>query len=183
MGHEWPDGDPVSRKGYTAEGRRWSKGRKSGIAHGAHYRGGGYDSGFGQTGRLVAARLREIAEAINVPVKQLAIEVANRAIPVLDADMLGKFDSGITAYGDPRPLGSHGNALDLVDTEKTRNGLHFTNDGGTKLRVSLPEDYDAYLIGKYEIIPRGGQRPPPEWQRLIGQVADGVVAEFYGGAG
>lgn len=142
MGHEWSDGDPVSRR-----------------------KGGG------------SGGLRGLARQLHELQKTVAIDVAKRAAPAITGLVQAAFAAGETVYGSSRPLGSHGNALDLVETGKARAALMFTNDGGTRVRAVLGEKYMGYLIGKYEILPRGGLTHPDDWWDAIDAIAKDEIAK------
>lgn len=136
------------------------------------HRGGSYNTDFARGCRIARAKLMSITGNLAAIPKLAAIAICARVVPLLTADLQAKFDAGLNAFGDPRPLGTHGNKLDLVDSGATRGGLVFTSDGGTKVRAKVPSNYGPYLIGKYGVLPRGGQLPPPEWRAIVDVIAD-----------
>jgi len=99
-----------------------------------------------------------------------SIKIAKRIAAELTAKAGSDYDAGLTAYGDPRPLGVHGNALSLWATGDTRRDLAFKSDGGTKVRAVLGTPYAKYLIGKYQILPN--RTLPVNWQKLLEQWAE-----------
>jgi hypothetical protein len=108
----------------------------------------------------------------------LAVEAARRAAPIISRYARASFDSGKTAYDSPRPLGSHGNMLSLVQSGATRAALQFTSDGGSKIRAVLGTRYAKFLIGKFKILPIGNAAMPMRWRLALNT----LVAEIIGRA-
>jgi hypothetical protein len=100
----------------------------------------------------------------NLPLS-VAHDVAQRAAPVLTSATREAFDSGRSVYGEPRPLGVDGQALDLRRTGATAAQLRFVSNG-TIVRVELGPSYARYLIGKYGILPNGAL--PADWSKKLG---------------
>jgi hypothetical protein len=124
------------------------------------------------------ANLRRFNKELQAIPTKVAIEVAKRAAGKLTALMQSDFDSGRTAYSETRKKGAYGNDLDLVDNSTTRGALHFTSDGGTKIRVAGLPDYARFLIGKYKILPIGNAALPYKWNHMLRWLGSEVIAEL-----
>lgn len=108
--------------------------------------------------------------------RTVAIEVSRSSAGELSTAARGSFDAGLTAYDEPRPLGSSGNELTLIKTGTVQELIRFVSDGTTKLRATLGVPYMRYLI-RFGILPRGGQQLPGKWSRLFEAKAQQVIAE------
>lgn len=114
---------------------------------------------IGQSLAQVNARLRALPARV-------AQEVTREVAPKITAQLRADYDAGRTAYGQARPAGKDGQALDLVETGAVRAGLAFAAEG-TRLSCPLPTDYTKYLIGKYQILPISRSVLPASWSRII----------------
>ncbi len=123
--------------------------------------------------------LRKLSKTLRSISAVAAVKIAKKAAPPLTGEFAGDFDAGLTAHGDPRPLGVEGNALSLVQSGDTRRDIKFTSDGGTKIRAVLGTKYAKYLIGKYGILPSGTL--PTEWQKLLAKVSEAELDRLMGG--
>lgn len=113
--------------------------------------------------------------------KQLEIKIAAEAAPQLTMMMDENYSSGRTVYGAPRPLGVDGHMLDLVDSGRTRSEMVFVSDGTSKIRVTLTQKYQKYLIGKYAILPSGVASLPGRWLERLGSLALDVLGRSMDG--
>lgn len=111
--------------------------------------------------------LRAFAKGLQAMPRTVAIETARRSSADLTTALTSSFDGGRTAYDEPRPLGSRGNKLDLVQTGRTRSMLRFVHDGGTRLRASLMAIPWARYLVRFGILPRGGDPIPAKWRQLL----------------
>lgn len=106
----------------------------------------------------------------------IAAEVSRAGAPAL-TDLAGSaYDGGRTVYGDTRPKGVDGQALDLKVTGATRAQMRFVAVG-TIMRCALGPRYSKYLI-RYGILPNGNAAPPAEWRAKL----DAIVAAQKGPA-
>jgi hypothetical protein len=103
----------------------------------------------------------------------LAAEVSKAAAPAMTDLTTGAYDGGRTVYGDARPKGAQGQALDLELTGATRAQMRFVAVG-TIVRCVLGPRYAKYLIGKYSILPNGAM--PATWRASL----DALVAQQKG---
>jgi hypothetical protein len=94
-------------------------------------------------------------------------EVARQAAPVVTALAQSAFDGGQTVYGDARPTGVDGNALDLTVTGSARRSLNFVANG-TQLRCTFGPKHFKFLIGKYKILPNNAL--PFRWRRALDEI-------------
>ena len=106
--------------------------------------------------------------------KTLAHNIAQKAAPALTGLTASAFGAALTVYGDARPAGVQGNALDLEETGTTRQTLKFTATG-TVVRCVLGTRYARYLIGKYGILPNGSL--PAEWSRALREITTSEAAK------
>lgn len=118
-------------------------------------------SGDPRTLAKMATLLRSIS-------KVAAQRIAARAAPVITAMAQGAYAGGATVYGDARPAGVHGNALDLHVSGAVQGSVRFTAIG-TVLRAVLSTRYAKYLVGKYRILPMGAL--PVAWSAELGRIA------------
>lgn len=109
--------------------------------------------------------LRALAKSMRQLPKTVAQDVAKRVAPVITDKAQAAYSGGVTVYGDPRPAGVHGNALDLIETGDTQARVHFVAIG-TVVRCVLPTRQARFLIGKYRIMPLGAL--PVAWSEAIG---------------
>jgi hypothetical protein len=107
----------------------------------------------------------------------LAAEVSKAVAPALTDLATGAYDGGRTVYGDTRPKGVEGQALDLEATGATRAQLRFVAVG-TVVRCVLGTKWSKYLIGKYGILPNGNAAVPAAWRAKL----DAIVAAQKGPA-
>ncbi|OFV81995.1 MAG: hypothetical protein A2Y78_00225 [Acidobacteria bacterium RBG_13_68_16] len=121
--------------------------------------------------------MREIQASIKRLPITVAHEVATRGAPALTARLQADFDSGRTAYGQPRPLTSAGRVPDLVETGRTRAELAF-DSAGTVLRVKLGTPWAKYLI-RFGILPSGARAAmPTAWRKAL----DAITARAIEGS-
>lgn len=106
------------------------------------------------------ARLRELP-------RTMADSIAKRVAPDLTGAAVESYDIGRTVYGEARPKGVDGRALDLVESGKTKARVHFKSEGRI-VRAVLNTRWAKYLIGKYRILPNGPL--PVDWKRHIDHV-------------
>lgn len=107
----------------------------------------------------------------------LAAEVSKAAAPALTDLAASAYDGGRTVYGDTRPKGVDGQALDLDATGATRAQVRFVAVG-TVVRCVLGTRYAKYLVGKYSILPNGNAAVPTAWRAKL----DALVAAQKGPA-
>lgn len=98
----------------------------------------------------------------------LAQEVAADVAPVLTSMAQSSYGGGQTVYGEARPSGVAGNALDLEVTGATRGDVRFVAIG-TVVRAVLGTRWAKYLVGKYRILPMGAI--PVAWSKRIAELA------------
>lgn len=101
-----------------------------------------------------------------VPVK-IATSVATTAAPAITGLAQSAYSSGETVYGEPRPLGVHGNVLTLVASGDTQGALQFQALGRV-VRARLGTRQARYLVGKYKILPTGGL--PVAWNAELRRI-------------
>jgi hypothetical protein len=118
--------------------------------------------------------LRAVAKGLRALPRVAGVKVARRAAASLTGALTGSFDAGLTAYDEPRPLGSRGNQLTLRQTGRIRSLLRLVYDGSTKLRAALSTPYARYLI-RYGLLPRGGDAMPGKWSRLLERDTNDVL--------
>ncbi len=111
--------------------------------------------------------LRKLGSRLQKFPTSVAHNVAQQSAPTLTALSQRAYDSGQTVYGDARPDGTGGQALDLVQTGLTKATLRFTAVG-TIVRCVLGTRYAKYLIGKYRILPMGAM--PTAWSRKLADI-------------
>jgi hypothetical protein len=119
--------------------------------------------GLGAVGKVIKAMPRTVG-----------VEVSRQAAPALTGAAGGSWDAGQTVYGDARPLGVHGNTLDLRVTGAARSFIRFVA-AGTRLTASLPLKYFRYLIGKYQVMPVGASPLPRRWTALLQAIVDKTI--------
>ncbi len=117
--------------------------------------------------------IRDLKKVLRKMPITVAHDVAKRAAPVMTAQTRAAFKGGRSVYGDSRPKGEDGQALDLVETGAVALGLHFVSIG-TVLRARLGPKYAKYLIGKYGILPNGDL--PTRWARLLSEIVRNTKA-------
>ncbi len=110
----------------------------------------------------------------------IAAGVAREGAPAITGLAAGAYDTGRTAYDDPRPLGVDGQALSLQRTGLTRGTMRFVSVG-TILRCVLGPKYARYLIGKYGILPGGKSSIPVRWRRSLDEILQRVGAGAVAG--
>lgn len=120
--------------------------------------------------------LRELAKRLQASPKVLAQRTAARVAPVLSSLAQTAYDAGTTVYGDGRPAGVHGDALDLFESGRTRGFLGFAATG-TQVRCVINTRASRYLIGKYRILPMGAL--PFAWSQAIGKMAAEEASVYY----
>lgn len=111
--------------------------------------------------------LKKLGQRLQKFPTSVAHQVATQSAPALTQMTRRAYESGQTVYGDARPTGSDGQALDLHKTGLTAATLRFTSVG-TIVRCVLGTRYAKYLIGKYRILPMG--RMPTDWSRKLGEI-------------
>jgi hypothetical protein len=122
-------------------------------------------------------------ESLKRALKKLPItasaRIAQRAAPEITGLAGGAYDSGMTVYGRPRPLGVDGKPLTLDRTGASREAMHFIATGRDIRTARLPR-YTKYLIGKYDVLPNG---PLPQlWRdRITAIAAEVLLADIRGG--
>jgi hypothetical protein len=122
--------------------------------------------------------LRKLAKSLRDKPVVAQQNIASRVAPVITAMAGSSYDGGQTVYGDARPTGVNGNALDLVVTGKTRSTVVFKAIG-TIVRAVLGTKYARYLIGKYRILPIGNAAMPFSWQSRIRTIANEELSKHY----
>lgn len=111
--------------------------------------------------------LRKLREGLVALPTSIAIQVAQDVAPELTRMARESYDAGQTVYGAPRPEGTRGDKLDLVDSGATRRDMRFEAIG-TRVRCVLGPRWAKYLIGKYKILPVGDRSAiPAKWQATI----------------
>lgn len=121
--------------------------------------------------------LRGFNKRVRQLTAEAAIATAAAGAPVITGVMGADFDAGNTAYGTPRPLGKHGNAVSLRLTGQLRRALKFVTDGTTKIRavVNLVDKhgrrYVPYVIGRFSPMPNGNAAMPQRWRQELRYVA------------
>lgn len=125
------------------------------------------------------ATLKDFGSKLTKISAVLAQATARDAAPALTKESTQAYDVGRTAYGELRPLGENGDALDLVKTGAVRGGMRFAVVG-TVVRCVLPENYARYLIGKYSILPNGAL--PTAWAAKLRSIAQLHFGQALGGA-
>ena len=124
----------------------------------------------------------------DLPVR-IRSSVAKDTSGYLDIEVRAVFAAGQTVFDTPRPLGTSGNTLTLVDPrpspktsrqwkkrkgtwphtgQHVRDSLGFTSNG-TVVRAVLGQKYAKYLVGKYRILP---MLLPSAWQAQIERIVD-----------
>ena len=106
-------------------------------------------------------------------------EVARQAAPIVTELAQSAFDGGQTVYGDVRPTGVNGDALDLKVTGSVRRSLGFVANG-TQLRCTLGPRHMKFLIGKYKILPNNAL--PFRWRRVLDEITTREAARATGAA-
>jgi hypothetical protein len=106
-----------------------------------------------------------------------AIKVAERGADKISNAAQASFDGGQTAHGDARPLGTSGNVVTLVKDGKLRAALRFLHDGGTKIRAALLDKYMGVMVGRFGVLPGGGDPLPQEWQQQLSDTTKDVISE------
>lgn len=90
------------------------------------------------------------------------------------------FDSGNDAYGGARPDGVRG-PVTLVRKGTLRSFLKFAATG-LRMRVVLAVPYAKFMIGRFNVLPRGGSAIPAKWSSELKRVTHQVLDETAGGA-
>ena len=129
--------------------------------------------------------LRKLAQSLKDKPVVAQQNIATRVAPILTAMAGSSYDGGQNVYGDARPSGIYGDALDLVVTGDARSALMFKAIG-TIVRVSMAgpvnskgKTYTQYLIGKYKILPIGNAAMPFAWQSRIRTIANEELSRHY----
>jgi hypothetical protein len=99
--------------------------------------------------------------------------IAKEAAGVITEKLQASFDSGVTPYGDDRPDGFYG-PVALVETGNTRAFMRF-GAVGRRIRCVLGSRYSKYLIGRFRILPQGGQKIPFPWAEALAEIAGRVL--------
>jgi len=120
------------------------------------------------------SKLRDLGKRLKDLPVALAQSVAQAVAPALTGQAQADFASGLTAYGEARPVGVHGNALSLVRSGITEGSIRFVAIG-TRVRVAFGTPYAKYLVGKYRILPVGAL--PVAWSELIAKIARDELAK------
>lgn len=107
---------------------------------------------------LDVSSLRKFEASLRTLPKKLAIDIAERAAPILSAFSRDTFESGQDPYGVPWAPSVTGAKVDLHVSGALRKFIRFVAIG-TKLRVSLGVPYAKYQIGKRPVYPRPGVLP------------------------
>ena len=114
---------------------------------------------------------------------ELALDVCAAAAPKLDALAKQAYDAGKTVYGEARPPGTRGNALDLVESNRVRSSLSVVAKENT-IKASASgsnskgRSYAAILMGRYRILPNG--RLPADWSATITETVYEEAAKWGG---
>lgn len=117
--------------------------------------------------------LRSFKDRLRALPITVADAVAQRAAPDMTRLTQESFAGGRSVYGEARPLGVDGNALDLERTGAIKRDLKFTREG-TIIRAVLGPKYAKFLI-RYGILPNG--RIPEAWRRQLNVRVDEVARE------
>jgi hypothetical protein len=118
--------------------------------------------------------LRQLGSKLAQLPTTVRAEVARQAAPVVTALAQSAFDGGQTVYGDARPRGVDGEALDLHQTGAARASLTFTAVG-TQIRSTTGPRYFKYLIGKYKVLPNNAL--PFRWRRALDDITKAEAAK------
>lgn len=110
------------------------------------------------------ASLRQLAQRLKALPTVVAQDIAAAVAPKLTSLAQASYAGGTTVYGDARPAGKDGRALDLIMTGATQERVRFAAVG-TVVRAVLPTRYAKFLIGKYRILPMGAM--PTAWSDAI----------------
>lgn len=114
------------------------------------------------------ADLRAFAKRMRKVPRTIAIDVARLGASKITTAAQTSFDAGRTAYDETRPLGTSGNRVSLVKGGKLRAmALRFLHDGGTRIRAVVMDRYMGVMIGRFGILPAGGQPLPTRWQQHL----------------
>jgi hypothetical protein len=113
-------------------------------------------------------KIRDLHKAMRELPTTLAQNVAARIAPILTSMARAAYTGGQTVYGEVRPRGVYGDALDLHETGETFDQVRFVAIG-TVVRARLGTPHARYLIGKYQILPMGTL--PVDWAQTIGEAA------------
>ena len=110
-------------------------------------------------------KLRTFKQRLRAFPTTLAAEVSKAAAPALTDLATAAYDGGRTVYGDTRPKGVDGQALDLEETGATRAQMRFVAVG-TIMRCALGPRYSKFLI-RYGILPNGNAAVPAVWRAKL----------------
>jgi hypothetical protein len=119
--------------------------------------------------------LRGLRTKIRALPLSVAHSVAQRAAPALTGKTREAYDGGRTVYGEARPRGVNGEALDLHRTGAARADLRFVATG-TIIRCVFTKRYVRYLIGNYSVLPNGPL--PVGWTRSLGELVRETKADL-----
>lgn len=128
-----------------------------------------------QSLRDYAKRMQRVASPSTVE------RIVREGSSVLTAQLQSDFDSGNTAYGDARPSGRHG-PVTLRKTGRLASFLRFAAVGRL-MRAVLAVPYARFMIGRFQILPRGGGKLPYKWSEQLGGIARRVMSDTMRGVG
>lgn len=132
--------------------------------------------------RSDTSSLSKFSRSLSEMPKNVAIDVAQRAAPIITAFANESFASSSDPYGVPWAPGEDGQKITLVDTGDMRRDIRYEANG-TKLRVKLGQDYAKYQIGKRPVYPKqGGLLPRKYSDALEALVAEEAEGRVIGGA-
>jgi len=113
--------------------------------------------------------------------KNVAIDVAKRAAPIITQFANDSFAASADPYGVPWAPAEDGSKVTLVDTGDMRRDIQYEANG-TKLRVKLGQPYAKYQIGKRPVYPKqGGLLPRKYTDALDALVAEEAEGRVIGG--
>lgn len=124
--------------------------------------------------------LRELEQRLRrVGGHETGSRIARLGAVALTQQAQADFDAGNDAYGGGRPDGFHG-PVTLRRTGTLRSWLKFAATG-LRMRVVLAVPYAKYMIGRFNVLPRGSSAIPAKWGEALGRVTRQVLDETAGG--
>jgi hypothetical protein len=125
---------------------------------------------MGAVRKIGGASIRDLKARLQRMPESVAHTVAQQVAPMLTAMAQRAYVAGVNVYGDARPTGVDGQALDLYETGETQRTIQFVANGRI-VRCVLGQEYMKYLIGKYKILPVGDRTSMPvAWERAINEL-------------
>jgi hypothetical protein len=118
-------------------------------------------------------RLRKVASVAT------GERIAELGAQALTAELQRDFAAGNDAYGGARPDGFHG-PVTLVRKGTLRSFLKFAATG-RRIRVVLSVPYAKFMIGRFNVLPRGGSAIPFRWAEKLDAIAKRVLGETLAG--